>query len=949
VVFAGAQALPAELRAAYLAEACGGNEALHLEVESLLASDTQAKSFLETPAVLLADTMVAVERGRPTRVGPYQIASRIGVGGMGEVYRARDARLGRDVAIKFLPRFFASNPDRLARFEGEARMLASLNHPHIGAIYGVEQSEGVPALILELVEGLTLADRLATGPIPLTESLEIARQIADALEAAHASGIVHRDLKPANVKITPHGVVKVLDFGLAKAVLRDDAARALSPGPLATNGDTRDGVILGTPWYMSPEQARGLPVDQRTDIWAFGCVLYEMLTGHIVFAGETVTDHIATILERDPDWTVLPEATPPDLRRVLRRCLARDPTRRLQAMGDARVEIDDLLSGGPHESIGARPAHLLPPGRRTVAWAVAGAAVAIGVAVGSQWRPAPIPPSPPETRTEIVTPATADPTSFALSPDGRQIVFVASGDGASRLWLRSLAATTAQPLAGTEGAASPFWSPDSRAIGFFAGGALKRLDLGGGAPQTLAPAPAARGGTWGADSVIVFAPTNSGSLMRVAATGGDAVPVTILGPTQAGRRWPHMLSDGRRFLFLGLDQPDAAGIYLGALDGSAPTRLTSSESAGVSLPGWLLWVRGGTLVAQRLDVEQAALTGDPVTLADGVAVDDFLRSGVSVASTGLVAYRMGATSQRQLTWVDRSGTARGTVGSPDRSNPRHPRVSPDGTRVAVSRRVQGNTDLWLMDGARTSRVTFDAALDQSLLWSPDGARIVFETNRTGPFDLYQTFPGGAEVEELVVASDQNKVPSSWSADGRFLLYTSVGPSTGADLWVVPMAGDDRTPSAFLKTPFHEAWGAFSPDGRWVAYQSNVSGPSEIYVRPFVPPLAAVTAAGPGPTGSQWPVSSAGGVFPLWRPDGKELYYLNREGAMMAATITVTGSTLAAGVPVVLFPTRILGGGASSGLGRSYDVAPDGRFLINTVLDVDAAPITVLMNWRPPAP
>ena len=330
--------------------------------------------------------------------------------------------------------------------------------------------------------------------------------------------------------------------------------------------------------------------------------------------------------------------------------------------------------------------------------------------------------------------------------------------------------------------------------------------------------------------------------------------------------------------------------------------------------GWLLWVRGGTLVAQRLDVEQAALTGDPVTLAEGVAVDDFLRSGVSVASTGLVAYRTGATTQRQLTWVDRSGSARGTVGNPDGNNLRHPRVSPDGRRVAVSRTVQGNTDLWLLDGARMSRVTSTQLSTSLSSGRPTVPGSCLKRTGRGAFDLYQTFPGGAGVEELVVASDQNKVPSSWSADGRFLLYMSVGPSTGADLWVVPMAGDDRTPSVFLKTPFNEAWGAFSPDGRWVAYQSNVSGPSEIYVRPFVPPVAAGTAAGPGPTGSQWPVSSAGGVFPLWRPDGKELYYLNPEGAMMAATITVTGSTLAPGAPVVLFPTRILGGGAESRTG-----------------------------------
>jgi Tol biopolymer transport system component len=371
----------------------------------------------------------------------------------------------------------------------------------------------------------------------------------------------------------------------------------------------------------------------------------------------------------------------------------------------------------------------------------------------------------------------------------------------------------------------------------------------------------------------------------------------------------------------------------------------------VYLPGWLLWVRGGALVAQRLDLEQAALTGDPVTLANGVAVDEFLRSGVSVAATGLVAYRTGIASQRQLIWVDRSGATRGTVGNPDADNLRHPRVSPDGRRVAVSRLVQGNADLWLLDGARMSRLTFDAALDQSLLWSPDGSRIVFETNRTGRFfDLYQVLTSGAGGEERFVVSEQHKVPSSWSADGRFLMFMSMGPTTSSDLWVVPTAGD-RTPWVFLGTPFNEVWGAFSPDGRWVAYQSNEAGPDEIYVRPFVPP-APGTAAGPGrrdPPGGQWKVSTAGGAFPVWRPDGKELYYLNPEGAMMAAPITVSGSTLEAGTPVLLFQTRIFGRGGRYGLGRSYDVAPDGRFLINTELDVAAPPITLLMNWRPPAP
>ena len=563
------------------------------------------------------------------------------------------------------------------------------------------------------------------------------------------------------------------------------------------------------------------------------------------------------------------------------------------------------------------------------------------------------PPAPPETRLDIVTPATDDPTSFALSPDGRQIVFVASGDGVSRLWLRSLATTTAQPLAGTEGATFPFWSPDSRSIGFFAGAALKRLDVvsgGGGTPQTLAPATNGSGGTWSADGVIVFAPSRTTPLMRVSGTGGAAAAVTMLGPLQQGHIAPHFLPDGRRLLFLTIGPPDTAGIYLGALDGSAPTRLTPADNAGVYLSeghgptgasregGWLLWVRAGALVAQRLDVAQTALTGQPVTLADGLAVDRLRRSAVSVAATGLVAYRAGAASPRQLTWFDRSGTARGTVGDPDGNDLQNPRVSPDNRRVVVTRTMQGNQDLWLLDGARTSRVTSDAAQDVNPLWSPDGTRIVFRSNRTGVGDLYQKLSSGAGVEEQFLASDQIRTATSWSADGRFLLGHTVDAQGNFDLWVVPMVGD-HTPSVFLKTPFREVYSAFSPDGRWVAYQSNESGRPDIYVRPFVPPGGAGTTAGAAQ------VSTAGGTFPAWRPDGKELYYLNPAGALMAAPITFTGATLEPGAPVVLFQTRIYGGGADIQQNREYDVAPDGRFLINTELESATAPITLLQNWQ----
>jgi Tol biopolymer transport system component len=552
---------------------------------------------------------------------------------------------------------------------------------------------------------------------------------------------------------------------------------------------------------------------------------------------------------------------------------------------------------------------------------------------------------PPETRLDIVTPATGQPTSFALSPDGRQIIFVASDDKASRLWLRSLSTTAAQPLAGTEGATYPFWSPDSKSVGFFGGGGLKRLDLGGGAPKTLAPVTNGSGGTWNADGVIVFAPNLTSPLMRVSATGGASVAVTTIGPQQFGHANPQFLPDGRRLLFSG----SGGGIYLGGLDGSSPTRLVPDLSSGVYVPaGWLLWVRGGSLMAQRLDVERSALTGEPLTLADGVATDSALsRGAVSVAATGLVAYRTAGGAQRQLTWFDRSGMARGVVGEPD-DTLIQPRLSPDGRRVAAVRTLQGNWDLWLLDGARASRFTFNPVQDLFPVWSPDSTRIVYMSRRTGLGALFQKLTSGAGEEDQFLSTDQNLTPTSWSEDGRFLMYMSSDPKTNADLWVMPISGarEAQKPFVFLKTPFREAYGTFSPDGRWVAYHSDESGRPEIYVRPFVSPSATGTAA--TAAGGQWQVSTAGGILPMWRSDGKELYYLNPDGAMMAAPIKVNGATLEPGAPVMLFPTRILGGGADIQLGRQYDVTADGRFLINTLLNEAAAPITLLQNWNPDA-
>jgi serine/threonine protein kinase len=873
-----------------------------------------------------------------TRLGAYEIIALIGAGGMGEVYRARDTRLNRDAAIKVLPETFARDAERLARFKREAHVLASLNHPHIGAIYGLEETATASALILELVEGEDLSERIARGPVPLEEALPIAKQIAEALEAAHEHGVIHRDLKPANIKLKSDGTVKVLDFGLAKSVEGSSVRADLSASPTITSpAVTMGGVILGTAAYMSPEQARGKPVDKRADIWAFGCVLFEMLTGKRAFDGDEVSDVLASVLAKEPDWTWLPAALSPVLANYVRRCLQKDARQRIHDIADVRL----ALEGAFDSTVPQRPAPVPSFSRARLTWVLVGGTVVAAalLAIPAVWHLRET--LPPETRSDIITPVTGDPTDFALSPDGRQIVFVSSSDGPSRLWLRSLATTTARPLAGTDGAAFPFWAPDSRSIGFAALGALMRLDLGGGAPRRLAQVTNFRGGTWNTDGVIVFGASASTPLMRVSATGSAATAVTALGPQQAVHRFPDFLPGGQRFLFHVQGGPDAEGIYLGALDGSAPKRLVRAESNGVYLPaGWLVWAQDGTLVAQRLDLARATLTGEPVTLADGVSVGIFTRSPVSVAAAGLVAYRAGWGSQRQLTWVDRSGTVQGTLGDPD-ATLIDARVSPDGHRVVVSRTVKGNTDLWLMDGSRTPRLTVDAASDRSGVWSPDGARSAFHSLRSGGGDIYQKLTSGAGVEERLVTSNQRKTPLSWSADGHFLLYQAADQVDNLDLWILPMQGD-RTPWVFLKTPFREGYGTFSPDGRWVAYMSNESGTMEIYIRPFIVPGTAESVA----EAAGKLVSTAGGTYPVWRPDGQELYYLSPAGTMMAVPIVVSRSNLVPGAPVELFPTRIFGGGVDTAQRRQYDLAPDGRFLINTVPDSATAPITLLMNWNP---
>jgi serine/threonine protein kinase len=895
---------------------------LRAEVESLLAHGEQTDSFIEAPAMEMVARELAAGSSSSevtlpaigTIISHYRIVKKIGKGGMGEVFQAKDQKLGRDVAIKVLPEEFAKDADRVARFQREAKLLASLNHPNIAAIYGLEEADGKRFLVLELVKGETLAQRLSKRPLPVEKALEICRQIAEGLEAAHEKGVIHRDLKPANVMITAGDKVKILDFGLAKALADETQSVDSSQSPTITEAMTKPGVVLGTAAYMSPEQAKGKAVDKRADIWAFGCILYECLTGKRVFEGETVTETLAAVLTREPNWQALPATTPPDIRVVLRRCLEKEMSRRFHHAADVRIEIEEA------PDIGAAAA---PPKRPWLAWGIVivGVLAALTVSV-LYFRQASV--EAPETRLEINTPPTSDPTSIALSPDGRLLVFVASSEGQQKLWLRPLDAVTAQPLSGTEGATYPFWSPDSRSIGFFAGAKLKRIDIAGGPPQVLASAPLARGGTWNRDGVIVFVIATF-PLHRVPDLGGDPVAITRLDPPrQSYHSFPKFLPDGRRLLYFaeGADP----GIYLTSLDSGETRRLIVAESPGVyAPPGYLLFIRQATLFAQRFDAARGAVNGDPIPIANSV-------SGFSVSETGMLAYRtVGGANRWRLAWFDRSGKEVGTLWAEFSTH--NLELSPNGRRVAVDRDVQGNTAIWLIDAARgvPSRLTFNAAVDGRPIWSPDGSRIVFWSNRKGTIDLYQKASSGAGSEEPLLESALNKYPQDWSPDGRFLLYLQRNPKSGIDLWVLPLFGE-RKPFPFSITSFDKDSGQFSPDGRWVAYHSNESGRFEVYVQPF-----------PGP-GGKWQVSTGGGIAPRWRRDGKELFYIAPDGKLMAAPIHAAGQTLDFGSPVSLFQTRIVDGG-SYPLKQQYAVAPDGqRFLINIADESTASPITIVTNW-----
>jgi Tol biopolymer transport system component len=937
---------PAE-RHAFLMQACAGDSGLRREVEALLAHATAADAFMESPAVAVAARAVAGSAGiaAGTRIGSYEVRSLLGAGGMGEVYRARDLQLGRDVAIKLLPPVFLSDPARLARFEREARVLAALNHSNIAAIYAVESIGVSRALVLELVEGPTLADRLKRGPLRLEEALTIARQIAEGVGAAHELGIVHRDLKPANIKAPPSGLVKVLDFGLAKPGVGgtgDEDTDALSKSPTLTVGGTQEGVLLGTAAYMSPEQARGQAVDKRADIWAFGCVLLEMLTARAAFTGATVTDILAAVIEREPDWHTLPPSIPPAIRQLLRRCLEKDPQRRLRDLGDARLEIDDLLTESSLPVAGTRDA-LWSRGRWWISIGTAVFAVVTAVFVGMTMYLR-VGMEPLATmRLSVSTPGQITPQlSAVISPDGHQLAFVSTDPfGKTMLWVRELDTLQARALAGTERATFPFWSPDGGWLGFSADGKLKRVPVAGGPVQTLADNAPRAAGTWSQDGVILFT-QRGGGIARVAAEGGPTSTIVAPDPSRWwGLEWPQFLPDGRRFLFFGAArEPRYKGVYVGALDSKETRLLLNSDFRALyAPPGYLLFMRDQALMAQPLDTKRIALIGTPTMLADGVW--DAIGPGQVAASAsrnGVLAYVNASVDNKQWARVDRAGRFLGRVGPPDQYYGR-PQISPDGTQIAVGRGRFGFEDVWLLDlvDGTPLRFTFDRASDRSPTWSADARRIWFNSRRAADqrARLYEKDASGGGSDRLLFEIGDDLLIQDSTSDGRFIVY-DVPPwgegKSHAGLWVLPLFGV-RKPFPFLLSELAIGQAQVSQDGRWIAYTSNELGRDEIFVQSF--PTA----------GSKRQVSVDGGVQPRWRKDGTELYFVAADQHLMA--VPIKGQTsLVVGHPDVLFRSEILFQGAMAGSGDiTYDVMTNGRqFLVPTKPEGADPPITVVLNW-----
>ena len=852
-----------------------------------------------------------------TRLGPYEIAALIGAGGMGEVYRAKDPRMGREVAIKVSAEQFSE------RFSREVRAIASLNHPNICTLYDV----GPNYLVMELIEGPTLAERIRQGAAPLDEVLAIAHQIADALEAAHEKGIIHRDLKPENVKLRADGTVKVLDFGLAKAV---GPASAADPdhSPTLTLTMTAMGMILGTAAYMAPEQARGKPVDKRADIWAFGVILFEMLTGERLFKGQDVTMTLAAVVKDEPDFSKVPKR----VERLLRHCLQKDPVQRLRWIGDMDLllEAPPAARGAPHRSMS----------RKFAPWATAALLLVIGSAVSWIHFREPKPAAPQVLEYTIAAPEGRRVQSFAVSPDGRYLAISATAEHGEQLWLRALDSFQAQQIPGTESARYPFWSPDSRSIAFFSSNKLKKIAIGGGPALTLCESGTGLGGTWGSDGTILFGSVGA-EIRRVPAVGGVPVPVTR---SRTLARFPVFLPDSRRFLYTDNTAGSATGFYAASLDApsATPTKV-SADSLPLYVPpldpgqfAHLLFMRDQNLMAQPVDSVTLAPAGEVFPVAEQVSREPASNySFYSTSQNGILVYLMGGADIRQHTWFDRTGKLLGTVG-PLENTQGQLALSPNEKRLITYKGVGANSDLWIadLDRGTESRFSFEASTNFAPVWSPDGTRVVFSSGRGGSINLYLHAANGSGQDQVIAKTDSTTVASDWTRDGRYIIARETTAAGGQDLVAIPTSGDPK-PIPLLTSRFNEVMGTVSPDGRWLAYASDESGRYEIYVQPFSPGK---------PAAGKWQISLNGGRDPRWRADGQEMFYVSSENEMTAVPVKASADSFIPGTPKPLFVVRYP---AENTTISRYAVTADGKRFIMAVepeTSAEAQPLRVVVNW-----
>jgi eukaryotic-like serine/threonine-protein kinase len=874
-----------------------------------------------------------------TKLGPYEVLSPVGAGGMGEVYRARDTRLGRDVAVKVLPATFSSDRDRLHRFQQEACAAGALNHPNILSIYDVGDHDGAPYVVSELLEGETLRRRLSGTTLPQRRAIDYALQLAHGLSAAHEKGIVHRDLKPENIFITKDGHVKILDFGLAK-LIQTDGNESQTDIP-TRRVDTDPGIVLGTVGYMSPEQVRGQTVDHRSDIFAFGAIVYEMLSGQRAFQGDSPADTLSAILKEDPpDLSATNRNVSPALERLVNHCLEKNPEERFHSARDLAFALETLSSS----TISSTETRTIPApaagkllGHQLIPWSLAALLFLTSLGLAFLYSRA---RSPVEKRLLRFYELPPERMTFGfqavdfISPDGQKLLFTATNpDGKRQLWIRWLDSPTAQPVAGTEDAFQGFWSPDSRFIGFFARGQLKKIEASGGTAQTLAEAPSPGGGTWNRDGVIVFAGNLAGGLLRVSAAGGPTMPVTTPDATrnETAHRWPQFLPDGKHFLYTTRSagpKLEGAGVYVGSVDSAQPRKLLVNSGAGAKYasPGYLMFLNQRSLMAQAFDPDKLQLSGEPFQLVEGVAFNPATgQPFFCVSDSGLLAYKSDLIESSNLTWSDRSGKQLGMVGRADYIITST--LSPDQKRVALARAdFRAGADIWFVDvaGEHSSRFTFDPSNEVNPVWSPDGSRIVFSSNRSGPYDLYWKTSSGAGNEELLLKSEKSKFATDWSSDGRFILYDSSG-----NVWALPLFGDQK-PIPIAQTEANESQGSVSPDGHWIAYTSNEKGGSQVYVQNF--PQAS----------GKWMVSTNSGSLPRWAPDGKELFYLESDTKLMAVAVKSDGANFQASSPRYLFNVRVP---AMLTGGPAYMATHGQRFLINTVVEGSLpSRLMIIENW-----